>query len=252
MNIQWDADKYASNFDFVPRYGSGVMELLELAPGARVLDLGCGNGVLTRALGERGFEAIGLDASAELLALAHKHCPGVEFICADATDFALPDPVDAVFSNAVFHWIERERQRELLRCVHRALKTGGQFVFEFGGYGNNRRIHAALAVAFERHGLQYRMPFYFPTIGEYAALLEQAGFEVRFATLFDRPTPLKGADGLRDWLDMFVKAPFEGIQDEAEREAIEGETVETLRGELCIHGQWRADYVRLRMKAIKK
>lgn len=251
MNIQWDADRYASNFSFVPRYGSSALELLDIAPGSSVLDLGCGNGALTEALREKGFAAIGLDASTELLEVARRDHPDIEFLPGDATDFALPEPVDAVFSNAVFHWIDAERQPDMLRCVHDALKPGGQFVFEFGGHGNNRRIHATLANAFARRGYTYEMPFYFPTVGEYANLLEAAGFRVAFAALFDRPTELVGPDGLKEWIRMFVKTPFAIISSEAEREAILDQVADDLRSELCVNGKWYADYVRLRMKALR-
>lgn len=248
MNISWDADKYSSDFSFVHRYGSGVLELIDGGAGMSALDLGCGNGALTKALCERGFAAKGLDASEELLALARRDYPEIAFLRGDATDFALPEPVDVVFSNAVFHWIDREKQPDLLRCVHDALKPGGQFVFEFGGYGNNAKIHAALAAAFAERGRRYEMPFYFPTVGEYAALLERAGFLVRFAALFDRPTELKGPEGLRDWIHMFVKRPFEDVP-EREREEIIADAVDALRDALFTGGKWYADYVRLRMKA---
>ena len=250
MNIKWDAEKYTEVFSFVHKYGNDVLELLELEPGMSVLDLGCGNGALTKRLSDAGAGALGLDASAELLAIARQNYPDLRFIQADATDFALPEPVDAVFSNAVFHWIDLEKQPELLQCVHRALRPGGQFVFEFGGYGNNRLIHEALQKGFERRGLKYKMPFYFPTIGEYSLLLEAAGFRVTFMTLFDRPTLLKGPDGLADWIRMFVRTPFEGM-DVGQEKAIIDEAVGLLRSELCRDGTWYADYVRLRGKAIK-
>lgn len=139
----------------------------------------------------------------------------------------------------------------MLRCVCRALKPGGQFVFEMGGKGNNALIHGSLRRAFERRGLEYRFPFYFPTIGEYTSLMEKAGFLVRTALLFDRKTKLDGADGLYDWIKMFVKAPFQEI-DAAESEQIIRESVEELRPKLCEDGVWYADYVRLRCKAEKE
>ena len=58
---------------------------------------------------------------------------GIRFVQGNACDFALAEPVDVVFSNAVFHWIDEGRQPDMLRCVYRALKPGGQFVFEMGG-----------------------------------------------------------------------------------------------------------------------
>lgn len=163
----------------------------------------------------------------------------------------MEEPVDVVFSNAVFHWIEREKQRNMLRCVHNALKENGEFVFEFGGYGNNQLIHGALAEAFAECRYVYKMPFYFPAISEYSTLLEDTGFRVRYAVLFDRPTELKGEDGLKDWIKMFVKTPFSVIGNEDEKDAVIDRAVENLRNVLYRDGKWYADYVRIRMKAIR-
>ncbi len=250
MNIAWDAGKYASDFSFVPKYGEGVADLLDLPAGSRVLDLGCGNGVLTAALRERGYDAFGLDASPELLDAARRDHPDIRFIHGDAACFALPEPVDGVFSNAVFHWIGGERQPVMLRCIRDALRPGGRLVFEMGGRGNNRLIHASLRRSFEKRGVSYEIPFYFPTVGEYAALLEEAGFRVVFAALFERPTPLAGEDGMAEWIRMFVKTPFARVP-EGEREAVISEAAEALRSELYRDSVWTADYVRLRMKAVR-
>lgn len=248
--MQWDAEGYVKDFSFVPTYGRAVMELLDLAPASTVLDLGCGDGALTAALAEAGYDARGLDASEELLAVARAAHPGIAFAHGDATTFTVPQPVDAVFSNAVLHWIPWDKQTAVVQCVHRALREGGQFVFECGGLGNNALIHQALARAFDRQGLSYTMPFCFPSVGAYAMLLEENGFAVTFATLFDRPTPLVGARGMQDWIAMFIKQPFEGIEATTVQDIIE-EAAEYLRPDLCHDGQWTADYVRLRMKAHK-
>lgn len=250
MNIQWDAKKYDRDFSFVPRHGAELISLLESQTAHTVLDLGCGNGTLTKALADEGFSVCGLDASEAQLELAKQSYPDISFVLGDATDFHLDAPVDAVFSNAVFHWIDRQKHPQMLACVYRALKEGGQFVFECGGYQNGYRIHRALRAAFEKRHLEYRFSCYFPTIGEYAALLEQAGFKVTYAALFDRPTPLKGETGLEDWIRMFLKEPFAGMNAALQTEIID-ETVEVLRPTLFKNGEWIADYVRLRCKAIK-
>lgn len=137
-----------------------------------------------------------------------------------------------------------------MRCVHAALREGRQFVFEMGGHGNNRLIHEALAEAFQAHGYEYENPFYFPPIAEYSSMLEGTGFEVRYAILFGRPAPLKGKDGLRDWITMFLKEPLAVIRTEDQKSVLD-QAVNSLKTKLCRDDGWHADYVRLRMKAIK-
>lgn len=249
MNISWDADQYTRCFSFVSQYGSALLDWLE-GEGLSVLDLGCGNGALTRALADRGHAAEGIDASGELLQAARARFPELRFFQGDAVTFRAERPYDAVFSNAVFHWIDRERQPQLAARVFAALKPGGQFVFEMGGQGNNARIHAALDRAFAARGLTYRMPFYFPSAGEYAALLERSGFQVRTLLLLDRPTALQGGDGLYDWMRMFLKTPLAGLEP-ALAESIFRAAVSELKDTLFRDGIWYADYVRLRCRAVR-
>lgn len=251
MNINWDGEAYTSNFSFVHQYGQSVTELIESERGSTVLDLGCGNGALSKVLQEEGYLVKGIDASPELLEIARKNHPEIKFIQADAVNFTLDKPVNIVFSNAVLHWIDRSRQPDMLRCVYDALAERGEFVFEMGGCGNNILIHEALEQVFAEHGFSYKMPFYFPTIGEYGALLEQTGFQVRYAVLFDRPTELKGEDGMKDWIKMFLKTPFSAVEQKSEKERMLDEAVDRLRKSLYLKGKWYADYVRLRMRGVK-
>lgn len=250
MNIKWNADKYNKDFTFVNQYGNALLEMIE-GENLSVLDLGCGDGKLTKVLYDRGFRVDGMDASKDMLEIAKSNYPDIKFILSDATEFTIHEQYDVVFSNAVFHWIDKDKQLQMLRNVYRALKPNGQFVFEFGGYGNNALIHNALKTEFEKRGFSYIRPCYFPTIGEYTTLLEQAGFLVRSAVLFDRKTELKGEYGLFDWIKMFVKTPFQNIDSNTEDEIIRG-AVNSLKSILFREGKWYADYVRLRCKAVKK
>lgn len=250
MNIQWNAKDYTQNFSFVHQYGNDLLALID-GEGLSVLDLGCGNGALTHRLQQAGYEAEGMDASPEQLEAARLSWPELTFRLGDAADFQVDRSYDVVFSNAVLHWIDEARQDDMLRCVNRALKPGGQFIFELGGRGNNALIHGALEQSFAHRGLAYQRPFYFPSVGQYASRLERAGFRVSYAVLFDRPTPLNGADGLYDWLRMFIKTPFEQM-DQGEQEDILRETVRALEGALYREGVWYSDYVRLRCRAVKE
>ena len=251
MNITWNAQGYTQDFSFVHQYGEDVLGLLTAAPGSLVVDVGCGNGALTEKLSQRGYRTLGLDASPEMLESARALHPDLTFRKADALTFTLPEPAGALFSNAVFHWIDADRQPQLLANLARNLRPGGELVCEFGGHGCAERVHAALERAFAVRGLTYPRVFYFPTIGEYAPLLEAAGLRVTHAFLFDRPTPQQGPDGLRAWIDMFVRAPFAGM-DAALREAIIADAMEQTRGELLRpDGTWIVDYVRIRLRAVK-
>lgn len=253
-NKQWDAGSYEESCSFVYRFGSSVTELLTLTPGMRVLDLGCGSGALTAQLRDQlqpeGGTVLGVDASAEMLALARTHYPDISFQQMDARYLSFSEEFDAVFSNAVFHWIDREEQPLLLAGIARALKPGGQLCCEFGGAGCGGRVHAALRKAFERRGLCYRFPFYFPTIGEYAPQLERAGLMPTHAFLFDRPTPMAGEKGLETWIRMFVTAPFGGLS-EKETAVLIHEAEDELRESMFDGESWIIDYVRIRLRAVK-
>lgn len=253
MNIQWKAEEYAQNFDFVPQYGESVLNLLEIKPGMIVLDLGCGGGRLTKEIAERGASVIGMDDSADMLRVAEAAYPELRFVQGNASQFSLEEPVDAVFSNAVLHWIDAEHQDEMFACISNALKPGGQLVFEMGEKGCAETVHLALEKTFASHGYSYRRSQYFPTIGEYAPILERHGLCVEYAVLFDRDTRVEGEDGVGDWIRMFIRKPFEWEHIPAEEaEAIIRETVELVRPVLLRDDGWHVDYVRLRMTARKK
>lgn len=248
MSVKWDAKGYTKNFKFVHQYGEDVLNLLEIKKGMKVLDLGCGNGALTKKLAEMGADIIGMDASYDMLEVARVNYPELTFLQGDATKFTLDQPVDIIFSNAVFHWINN--QDDLLEHVANALNINGYLVCEFGGYGNIETIHSSLRKAFERRGLEYQHNFYFPTIGEYSQILEKHNLKVTYATLFDRKTELLGEDGMMDWIKMFVTQAFQNVERELAEE-IRKEAVQNLRSKLYQDGVWYADYVRIRIKAQK-
>lgn len=249
--VEWNSKLYDQNFKFVSENGKALLDLIDFKNVETAIDLGCGTGTLTKALADHHINVIGIDASASQIARAKASYPNISFIQKDATAFRVNHPVDLIFSNALFHWIKEENQEKMLKCIGGALKSGGQLVFECGGAGNNVMIHHALSQVFARHGYEYHRPFYFPTIGEYAPLVEAANMQVMQAVLFKRPTRLKGDDGLANWITMFIKTPFRGVGVK-EKEMMIKECVELLRKDLWHNGIWYADYVRLRMKAIKK
>jgi len=241
----WDAERYARNARFVAELGLPVVELLAPQAGERILDLGCGDGALTRELAARGAHVTGVDGSAEQVAAARAAGLDARVLDGQALDFEAE--FDAVFSNAALHWMPRADK--VIAGVRRALKPGGRFVGEMGGKGNVARILAALVAALERRGLDggTALPWYFPGPEEYRGRLEAHGFTVRSIELFARPTPLPGEMG--GWLETFAEA-FLGRLPAAERPAYIAEVSAALAPHLRDRaGRWTADYVRLRFAA---
>lgn len=246
---QWDSQLYDQKHSFVFAYGQDLLTLLAPQPGERILDLGCGTGHLTNQIAQAGASVIGLDHSPQMLATARQQYPTIEFIEADAAAFELKDTVHAVFSNAALHWVTRAE--DAVRCIARTLKPGGRFVAEFGGHGNVARLLVATQETLrEVTQTEVKHGWYFPSIAAYSTLLENHGLEVRQAFLFDRPTQLEGADGLRNWLAMFAEGMFRGLPEELQGQALT-QIEARLRATNFLEGSWWADYRRLRVLAVK-
>jgi SAM-dependent methyltransferase len=247
MAMRWDAGRYLDRHGFIIERGHALVDLLDPQPGERILDLGCGTGDAARAIADRGASVVGVDASADMVAAARERFPGLDFRRADATGLPFQGEFDAVFSHAVLHWVTRAEAAAA--GMRRALRPGGRLVAEFGGHANCAALEGGFARALETvTGRAYRSPWYFPRLPEYAALLEAHGFTVRAAWSFDRPTPLQGADGLRQWLWQFLPGFLGDLGAEA-GEAVLRETETALRPALWRDGAWWADYRRLRVVA---
>jgi trans-aconitate methyltransferase len=250
---QWDAPTYDSKHSFVWQYGTDVLELLAARPKERILDLGCGTGHLTNKIAEAGAEVVGIDNSQAMIEQARKNFPHLQFEIADGTGFRFDEPFDAVFSNAAIHWMRDPAA--VASSINRALKPGGRFVAEFGGKGNLKATKTALhdAVAAAGYAVSDEVAFrYYPSIGEYATLLEGQGFRVTSAAHFDRQTPLSGGDeGLRNWLATFADNVLELLPADKSAEVI-ADVENRLRAEAYREGTWFADYRRIRVIAIKE
>lgn len=248
---QWDAGHYNQSFSFIWQYGSGVLELLKPESGERILDLGCGTGHLTAQIAETGATVVGIDHSADMIDAAKSAYPDIEFHCMDATGFSFSEQFDAIFSNAVLHWVQPPE--DVIKRIVDALKPDGRFVAEFGGHHNVEQVVDALVAELEHRGYADAAswnPWYFPSIAEYTTLLESHGLEPVLARLYDRPTLLDGGEeGLAGWLTMFGDSFLRDIPG-SEQQAIVAAVADRLRPALLHDGNWYADYRRLQIVAI--
>ena len=233
---KWDAADYAKVGAFVAELGQAALDLLDPQSGERILDVGCGEGTLTRKIVERGATVLGIDNSPEMIAAARAN--GVDAVQLAAEDKQFFAEFDAAFSNATLHWVLQKEQAA--RAIFRALKPGGRFAGELGGEGNIARLREALDTELLIRG--YVPPVesgnWYPSPEEFAAVYEAAGFAEIDARLIERPTPLD--HGIDKWVTTFRKGWLDraGVPEEERAEigaAVAGR-----------FGSNVADYVRLR------
>jgi trans-aconitate 2-methyltransferase len=251
-DITWNAKLYDDKHSFVTKYGEDVVQLLAPQQGERVLDLGCGTGHLTHLIAQAGARVVGIDSSEAMIQRAQAAYPDLDFRVMSATDISFDTPFDAVFSNAVLHWVlDKEKAVD---HIAQALKPGGRFILEMGGKGNTEEIIVATRKVLTRHGYYSNAAiqmWYFPSLSEYTTLLEKKGFRVRFAAHFDRPTELKDTEnGVKDWIRMFCLAFFNNVP-ETEMDTVLEEIQEMVRPTNYRNGTWYGNYKRLRIAATK-
>ncbi len=243
----WNPALYAAHASFVPALGAPVLDMLAPKPGERILDLGCGDGVLTEKLVAAGATVIGIDADKAMVAAALEK--GLDARVMNARALSFDAEFDAVFSNAALHWVGAPQQ--VTAGVVKALKPGGRYVGEFGGHGNIAAIRTALRAVLKAHGFRVepQETSYYPTAEAFRVVLEQAGLNVGFCEIIPRPTPLPS--GMSAWLNTF-RAGFidsAGVPPEKRGQIIE-DVRALLRPILADDaGNWTADYVRIRFAA---
>ena len=241
----WSAERYAATAHFVPTFGAPVVELRDPRPGERILDLGCGDGVLTAKIAAAGATVVAVDAAPDMVAAAR--AKGLDARVVPGQSLAFDREFDAVFSNAALHWMHPPEA--VLAGIARALKPGGRFIAEMGGHNNTAAIQTAFRAVLGRRGIEaLRLsPWYFPSAAAYRVKLEAAGFRVEEIAIVPRPTPLEA--GLGAWLDTFADDFFAPLAP-GDRAAAKQEVTDLLEPILKDEtGLWIADYVRLRFRA---
>ncbi|WP_431030266.1 class I SAM-dependent methyltransferase [Lysinibacillus sp. LZ02] len=248
---QWNAQLYDDKHQFISNFGGNLVSLLQPTKGEQILDVGCGTGDLAFEIAKSGATVIGIDAASSMIEKALEKYPDCTFHVEDAESFHFPTPFDAVFSNAAMHWMKNQQQ--VISNCYTVLRNGGRFVAELGGANNIQAITNAIKEASTTLQLPYKaeqFPWVFPTKEEMTEMLTNAGFQIVAIEHYERPTPLVGEDGIRNWLMMFSNNLLKHLTD-TEKETLYAECEAILRPQLYHDGTWTADYWRLRFVAVK-
>lgn len=217
----WDAAKYHRVSDPQLAWGRTVASRLELVPGERLLDLGCGTGRLTMELAQKsGIRVVGLDRSAAMLKEARKGGPapavalptGVQanvrgqtpiYVLADGARLPFTNAFDAVFSAAVFHWIADHDA--LFQSIHTALKPGGRLVAQCGGAKNLDRLYGRARALmdsppYQRYFSGWTNFNHFENVHDTERRLVRAGFIDIDVSLVSSPVPFKDAESFTEFV----------------------------------------------------
>ncbi len=243
----WNPDMYDKHARFVSDLAGEVLELLNPKKDMKVLDVGCGDGVLSKKIEEITNELVAIDYSKEMVQKAKSN--GIDASMMSVTDMPFNGEFDAVFSNAALHWVKDAKKAT--RSIYKSLKKSGIFVAEFGGYGNVETILSAVDKIFKKHDNfgEFKNPWYFPTISEYRKLLENQGFKVEYMELIPRNTKI---DDISNWLDLFTNGITSHLSQE-QKDTFKNDVSKLLKQSRLYSekGGWIADYVRIRLKAKK-
>lgn len=244
---QWEDTGFISDYD------QELLHLLNAQAGEHILDIGCGDGDIMHEISRSGATVTGIDYSLAVIQYAKAKYPALSFVHANAENYRVEEQYDAIISNDSLHWMKNAD--EVIDAAYGSLKPGGRFVVEFGGEDNvatvSKRVITVLKEDFGLRDVEKRQPWYFPSIAEYSALLEQQGFHVAYAKHFNRPTLLPdGWNGMRHWIAAYMGDFFIGMT-ESQQEAAYQLVMARCKNDLFDGSMWCVDYTRLRITAYK-
>ncbi len=223
MSHEFDAKKYSQFSSHQKEWGRRLIADLSLKGNERILDLGCGDGVLTAQLAVLvpNGSVVGIDASRRMIEAAREHQrANLSFIVQDINDMDETEAYDVVFSNATLHWIRNHHA--LLARVYRALAPEGALRFNFGGDGNCvhflKIIREAMALPeFARHFDAFTWPWFMPSVESYLGFISEHEFREARVWGENADRYFATEELLTGWVDQPSLVPFMGSVDPAVR-----------------------------------
>jgi trans-aconitate 2-methyltransferase len=234
MPHEFNGEEYKKASTHQKEWGNKIIAEFKLHGNERILDLGCGDGVLTAelaALVPDGFVQ-GIDGSRSMIETASKlEKNNLSFKVQDINNLDYVNEFDVVFSNATLHWIKDHKR--LLKYVYASLKPNGILRFNFGAEGNCvnfiRIIQAAMQLPeYAQYFSGFETPWYFPEPGKYEKLVKENPFrEMRvWGENADRYFP--DVASIVKWIDQPSLVPFLEVIPAAQKRGFRDYVVEKM------------------------
>ncbi|OQX19250.1 MAG: methyltransferase type 11 [Candidatus Altiarchaeales archaeon A3] len=214
--FEFDGDKYKIASKHQKEWGNKIISELELKlhGNESILDLGCGDGILTEKLSQLvpDGKVIGIDASVGMLNETKKlEKENLHFFVMDVNDMNFSNEFDLIFSNATLHWIKYHKK--LLVNCYNALKSSGIIRFNFAGDGNCSNFFAVVKEVityedFQKYFAEFQWPWYMPTIEDYKLLANGSNFKNIDVWDENADRYFNNADEMIRWIDQPSLVPF--------------------------------------------
>ena len=212
--FDFNGEKYKQASNHQKKWGNDLISKLVLSGNETILDLGCGDGMLTMQLANftRG-KVIGIDASKGMIETAKRSYSkdNLEFKLMDIDNLDFIDQFDLIYSNAALHWV-KDHQRLFQNC-YQALKTNGKLAWNFTGEGTTLNFVAVIKEVisldqYQKYFQNFTWPWYMPALKEYQRLIETFEFKDLNLTFENRDRYFTNDDELIKWIDQPCLVPF--------------------------------------------
>lgn len=212
--FEFNGEKYEKASKHQKEWGARLISQLQLKGNESILDLGCGDGALTKQLSllVPNGRVLGIDASTGMIKTAQKHATrNLSFACMDIDQIGFIDEFDVIYSNAALHWVKNHDR--LLKNTLAALKPQGVIMWNFAGLGTcsnffevirQKMMDSRYAGFFQ----DFEWPWYMPSKSEYDRLVSFAGFSKAVVTEENADRSFSNAEEMIKWLDQPTLVPF--------------------------------------------
>lgn len=234
--FEFDGEKYKKASRHQKEWGNSLIDQIRPRGDEAVLDLGCGDGVLTERLAQlvpRGT-VLGIDASKGMIETARRiERENLSFIQMDIDAMDFQERFDIIYSNAALHWVKDHRL--LLKNSLRALKSGGRIYWNFAGEGTCAAFNDITQKIIEKpeyagYFAGFEWPWVMLAGGEYERMARAAGFTIVSMTEENRDRYFADADELIGWIDQPSIVPFLQEVPEEKKERFRQEVITEMMG----------------------
>lgn len=212
--FEFDGEKYKTASKHQKEWGNDLISEFSFQGNETILDLGCGDGILTEqlALSVPQGHVLGIDASLHMIETAKMiHRNNLVFIHMDINKMHFEKEFDLIFSNAALHWVKDHRR--LLKNAYKALKTNGKILWDFGGAGNCANFIRVIQNIITEHPYaeyfnDYEWPWFMPSKAQYADFFSTVGFSSCTIRELNRDRYFPSASNMIRWIDQPCLVPF--------------------------------------------